>query len=339
MQVKVFCATDEDENLYRRYLSRYDKNGCVHVTFTAEDLDEEHVRKQTKDIQAVVILTRCVIHENVAKILKENGVKYVLTRSAGYDHIDIQALERNGIKASNVPLYSPNAIAEYVCMTVLMILRKMKRQLRMIERNDYRLTGIRGRELRNMTIGIVGTGRIGCETVKIMSGFSGRILAYDMYPKDDMRLLASYVSLEELYKNSDIIIYHCPLTEENYHMVNENAISKMKQGVILVNPARGGLWDYRAVADAVESGKIAGVVTDVYESEKSYLRKKVTGSIIEFSSENSALEELRNRENVIYTAHSAFYTDTAIENMIETTVENLVAFARMGSCSCLITGK
>lgn len=141
-------------------------------------------------------------------------------------------------------------------MTALMMIRNMKRQLRMISDGDYSLKGIKGRELRKMTVGIVGAGRIGFETIKIFRSFTPDLLVYDMIERNDVKEYASYVSLEELYERSDMIIYHCPLTEENYHMVNEKTIAGMKEGVILINPARGGLGDSKKSAGVPEKRQL-----------------------------------------------------------------------------------
>lgn len=322
MKVLIFCATNEDRELYPKYIP-----DDIELTFEAESLTIDNEDK-TKGFEAVVVLTRCLINEVLADALKRNGIKYVLTRSAGYDHIDAEALNKRGILVANVPVYSPNAIAEYVCMTALMSIRKMKLQSRMIDNYDFTLSQIRGRELRNLTFGIIGTGRIGMETLKILSAFSENILLYDIYQKDEAKEYGTYVTMDQIYRKSDLIIYHCPLTKENKYMLDDDALALMKDGVVLINPARGGLWNYETVLKGVESGKIASAVFDVYESEKNYLRKKLeTDEILD-----PVLRRLLKKENVIYTAHSAFYTDTAIENMIEVTANNLKEFSTDGHC-------
>lgn len=323
MKVLIFCATNEDHQLYPKYIS-----DDLELTFEAEDLTIENADK-TKGFEAVVILTRCMIDEHLAEILNRNGIKYVLTRSAGYDHIDTEALHRRGILVANVPMYSPNAIAEYVCMTALMSIRRMKRQNRMIEANDFTLSQIRGRELRNLTVGIIGTGRIGMETCKIFSAFTENILLYDIFQKDEAKEYGIYVALEQLYQKSDMIIYHCPLTTENKHMLNDSTLALMKENVVLINPARGGLWNYETVLKGLENGKIASAVFDVYDSEKNYLRKKLASD----ETIDPVLRQLLKKDNVIYTAHSAFYTDIAIENMIEVTADNLKEFSHEGHCT------
>ena len=325
MKVKVFCAGTEDEFLYRKY-----QNAHLAIDYEPASLTEDNV-DLVCGYDAIVVLTRCVIGKDMAELLKERGISYILTRSAGYDHLDIQALEETGIKAANVPKYSPDAIAEYVCMTALMSVRKMRLQQKMIGEQDYTLKGIRGKELNDLNIGIIGTGRIGFQTVKLFAAFTDHILMYDLYPHKEAAAYGRYTGLDELYAKSDVIVFHCPLTEENYHMVDDKTMSNMKDGVILINPARGGLWDYAAVLRGLQTGKIEAAVFDVYEDEKSYLRRKQPGT------EDETLKELLKFPNVIYTAHSAFYTDTAIRNMVEGVVKNLTQYEESGSCDCELT--
>lgn len=322
MKVLIFCATKEDQELYMQY-----NKGRHELVFDSDDLNENTVHR-TKGFAAIVILTRCIIHETMARELENNGVLYILTRSAGFDHMDIIAIKNHHMKAANVSRYSPNAIAEYVCMTSLMAIRRMKRQMEMIQAEDFTLCQIRGRELRKLTIGIIGTGRIGYETLKIFSAFTDQVLVYDVIEREDVKEYGTYVSLDTLYQKSDLIVYHCPLTKDNARMLNDETLSKMKDGVILINPARGGLWDYQTVLKGIESKKIEAVVFDVYENEKDYLRKTKE----QLTSRDEVFTQLLKHENVIYTAHSAFYTDIAIQNMIEYTVENLTEFEQKDRC-------
>lgn len=322
MKILIYCATAEDKALYPKYAAE-----DMELQFEEKDLTADTVN-EVQGFDAVVLLTRCIVDEKMADTMKKYGVKYVLTRSAGYDHMDLEALKENGLKAANVSLYSPNAISEHVCMVALMMIRNMRRQLHMIEQGDFTLNGIRGRELRKMTVGIVGAGRIGFETLKIFHAFTDHILIYDMYQREDVKQYAQYATLEQLYRESDLIIYHCPLTRENQHLLNDKTIKQMKDGVLLINPARGGLWDYGAVYEGLRSGKIGAAAFDVYETEKEYLRKKVPADQVP----DELLQKLIREERVIYTAHSAFYTDVAIENMVEVTVNNLKEYKETGNC-------
>lgn len=327
MKVLVWCATGEDETFLEQY-----NRGRLTLDYREDTLTILNAH-EAQGYEAVVILTRCMVDEPVARCLAAVGVRFIACKSAGYDHVDLEALRRYGIKAANVPLYSPNAIAEYVVMTVLMTLRKMKRQLRMTEAGDYSLSGIRGPELRSQTVGIVGTGRIGMETLKLFSAFTRDILLYDLYEREEARALGTYTALEEIYARCQIIIFHCPLTGDNRHMVNRETIAQMRPGVILVNPARGGLFDYEAVLEGIKSKRVGGLVFDVYGREKEFLRKCLPGP----GTGDLVFDELTSMEQVIYTAHSAFYTDTASRNMAETTVENLAEYGAGGFCSHELT--
>ncbi len=285
--------------------------------------------KKFRGFDAIWIVTNCVVNESKAKQLSKAGVRYIVSRAAGTDHIDLEAIRKAGIRAANVPRYSPNAIAEHTLCLILMALRKMKRELRMIDQYDFSLKGLKGRELRNMTVGVIGTGRIGAETIKCLSGFGCRIIANDLYENALIKDKVRYLEYEELLKDSDIIVLHCPLTEENHRMIRKESINLMKDGVVLINTARGALMNYEDVLEAIEAGKISAAAFDVFDKETPYIRKKVTLE----SLESETLKKLMQKENVIYTAHMSFFTDTAIENMIMTSFENLKEYHITGSCS------
>ncbi len=201
---------------------------------------------------ALWITTNCKITKDKAEELKNAGIHYIASRAAGTDHMDLASMEAAGIRGANVPRYSPNAIAEHTVCLILMCLRNMKRELNMVAGYDFTLNGLKGRELRNMTAGVIGTGRIGEETVKLLKGFGTRILAHDLYENPDITGLVTYTDLESVLAESDIIILHCPLTKENEKFINKNALEKMKDGAVLINTARGGLMDYEAVLEAIE---------------------------------------------------------------------------------------
>ncbi len=276
---------------------------------------------------AVWITTNCKVDKEKTEQLRKAGIRYVVSRAAGTDHLDTAAMKEAGIKGANVPRYSPNAIAEHTLCLILMALRKMKRELRMVNDYDFTLTGLKGRELRNLTAGVIGTGRIGAETIKILHGFGCEILAYDLYENPAIRELVTYTEQVQVLAKSDIIVLHCPLTKENEKLINSRTIASMKDGVVLINTARGGLMEYGAVLEALVNKKISAAAFDVYDNEIPYIRKKVNGEQLSF-----VLRRLIEEENVIYTAHMSFYTDTAVENMIMTSFENLREYERQGHC-------
>lgn len=266
--------------------------------------------------------------ESFYQALADKGVKYVLASSAGYDQFNVEAMRKYGLKGANVPKYSPNAVSEHTVMIVLALLRKLRIQFSRIRARQYHIDGLMGRELRQMTVGIVGAGRIGYTTMQCLSGFGPKeILAYDLYPNDAVRRYARYVTLDELYGTADIVIFHCAYTKDNYHMVDDEAISKMKRGVILVNSARGQLFDAAAVLRGLDAGQIGAAGMDVLEGESALRRPSEKTAAVE-----AVLSRLLDHENVIYTPHTAFYTDQAEHNLTEETVSNLLQYARTGRC-------
>lgn len=273
--------------------------------------------------EAMVYTPTNMLEEEFWKVAAENGLKYVVTCSAGYDHFNLDAMKKYGLKGANVPVYSPNAISEHAILLTLSILRNYRKQILNIENEVYPINGLMGKEMRNQVIGIVGAGRIGYTTMKILTGFGPKqILTYDPYPNDAVKEIAEYVSLEELYAKSDVIIYHCIYNEQNHHMVNKDTIMTMKDGVILVNVARGGLFDIDAVYDAVCSGKIGGLAIDVIEGE----------AVIRAGGKLPIINKLLQHDNVVFTNHTAFFTDEAERNMVDTMINNLHDYMYTGSC-------
>lgn len=323
MKVIVFCSREDEMQYYETYNKKYKFD----LAFAIGTLTLENVA-MTHGYDAVWILTTCKITEEIAQTLHENGVKYIVSRAAGTDHIDLRAVKKYGLKASNVPFYSPNAISEHTVLLVLMLLRHMKREIKMVENKIFTLDGLKGRELRNMKVGVVGTGRIGMETIKIIKGFGSEIIAYDTYPQDRIKEYAAYKTLDYILKESDIIIFHCPLTEENYHMIGKETISKLKKGVCLINTARGGLFDYKEVLAGLKSGHISALACDVFENESTFLRKNCSNQVLQ----DETLKELLSMENVVFTSHMSFYTDAAIESMIAVAFDNLYEYDSTGNC-------
>ncbi len=322
MKVLVAAHRMDETDIFNKVNQKFG----FEITYKAEKLTEENCQ-MVEGYEALAINAGCIIDEKMAEYLAGKGVKYILTRTAGFDHMDMKALKRVGIRCANVPAYSPNAISEHTVLLVLSALRKLKEQLRLIEEKYFFITGLRGRELRSMTVGVIGAGRIGATTIKNLSGFGCKILACDAFEKDSVKEYADYVSMEEILEKSDILVLHCPMTAENQHLISAEKISKMKDGVILVNTARGGLVDTEAVLQALKSGKIAFFAMDVYEHEEMTQRKDFRGKELP----DKLLEELLSMDNCIFTSHTAFYTDEAIENIADITLTNLYEMSS-GQC-------
>ena len=270
-------------------------------------------------------------HEDDAFFQKmaEQGVKYLSTTSAGFDHFNLEAMKKYGIKGANVPQYSPNAVSEHTVLMTLAALRNLRQQFRRTEANDYRTDGLMARELRNMTIGIIGCGRIGVTTLRCLSGFGPKKLyAFDPFERDDVREMAEYASLETLYKECDVIIFHAVATKENYHMINDAAIASMKPGMLLVNCARGQLFDLDSVIRGLESGKLGGVSMDVIEGEELLINVHDVSEC-----PHPQLKKLKEFPNFTYTQHTAYFTDEAFRDMTRTCLQNLVDYNRTGACA------
>lgn len=246
MQVTVFSCRNFDE---KELFLEYGKELGLDLVLCEEAPSLDNV-DLVKGSQCVDILTT-KIDRNLAKAFKENGAEYVITRTIGYDHIDVKACREYGITVGNAP-YGPNGVADYTVMLILMSIRKAKRIIERTNIQDYTLAGNLGRELKDLTVGIIGTGRIGKTVIQNLSGFGCRLLAYDLYQADSVKEKAEYVSLEEIWKEADVISLHTPLTDESFHMINQETIVKMKPGVVLINTARGALIDSEALIRAIE---------------------------------------------------------------------------------------
>jgi D-lactate dehydrogenase len=235
----------------------------------------------------------------------------------GYDHIDLHKAEELGVQVGNAT-YSPNCVADYTIMLMLMSVRKMKRIMERANINDFSLPGNQGREMPNLTIGIIGTGKIGRTVIKYLSGFGCKVYAYDLFKHDDVKKYAEYVELDTIYANCDMISIHMPLGDSNYHLINQDSIAKMKDKVIIINTARGGIIDSAALIEGLESGKIGAAGLDVVEKEFGLYYYDLKSQVLD----NRELMILRSYPNVIVTPHMAFYTDQAIDDMVHHSIKS-----------------
>ena len=247
-------------------------------------------------------------------------MQIVSSRTVGYEHVDGDAAERLGIALANVS-YTPNTVAEYTVMAMLMAVRRMKAIMTRFLGQDYSLLDIRGRELGRMTVGVVGTGRIGETVVRLLKGFGCRILAYDIHPREELAGLAEYVELEEIWKECDLITFHTPATEKSFHMVNRETLSQMKDGVVLINMARGTVMDTDALIEALEQGKVGAAALDVVENEGRIYYKDFKYQPLG----HHDMAILSAMPNVLMTPHTAFFTDEAVSDMINYSILSCIA--------------
>jgi D-lactate dehydrogenase len=260
----------------------------------------------------------------ILRALFERGVRFISTRSIGYDHIDMKCALELGMRVGNVS-YAPDAVSNYTVMFMLMAIRNIKNISRLALAQDFSLQGgVQGRNLGNLTVGIAGTGRIGQRVIEHLSGFGCTILAYDKVETEAVRRHARYVGWEELCAASDIISLHIPASADNYHIINHASLLKMKDGVILINTARGSLIDTPAFLDALESGKIGAAALDVVEDEGYLYYNNLEGRVLP----NRDIAVLKSYPNVILTPHTAFYTDQTVSDMVENSLKSCVAFVR-----------
>lgn len=260
--------------------------------------------------------------EKELDLLYKNGIHYISTRTIGYNHIDINYAKKIGIHVCNAT-YAPNGVADYTVMMILLCLRNYKQALWRTNVNDYSLNGLMGKELKDLTVGIIGTGRIGAAVAKNLFGFGCKILAHDKMANDSIRDIVTYVPLDVLYHSCDIITLHMPLLDETFHMINDDSIKEMKDGVVLINCARGSLIDIDSITRNIENEKIGALGLDCIENEENIVHKDLRTNI--FS--NPKMAYLRQFKNVVHTQHMAFYTDSAVKSMVESGVNGLVAMA------------
>lgn len=284
----------------------------ITIDAVPDELGIENVAS-AQGFDAVVISGRSAMTAEVLDRLAELGVKYLATRTVGVDHIDVAHAHELGLRVCNTG-YPPEGVAEFAVMLMLIVLRRYKPTLWRQQVNDYSLGGLEGRELGRLTVGIVGTGRIGQQVARILGGFGSKVLGYDPYPSDAARAAGiEYVPLEELYRRSDVVTLHVPLTEENRGMIDAEAINQMRDGVVLVNVSRGELIDVAAVTSAIEFEKIGALAMDVFADEVGIYHESRVNDIIR----NRDMAYLRQFPNVVLTPHMAFYTDTNVNSMVE----------------------
>ncbi|WP_405797044.1 D-lactate dehydrogenase VanH [Streptomyces sp. NBC_01506] len=245
------------------------------------------------------------------------GVTYISTRSIGYNHIDREYAGRVGITVENVA-YSPDSVADYTLMLMLMAVRNAKSTVRRADLHDYRLNEVRGKELRDLTIGVVGTGRIGTAVVDRLRGFGCRILAHDSHPET----AADYLPLDELLRSSDVVTLHAPLNADTHHLLNRQRIEQMKHGAFIINTGRGQLLDTQSLVSALENGRLGGAALDVLEGEEGIFYADRRDTPIE----SKSLLRLQELPNVLITPHTAYYTDHALSDTVENSIINCLKF-------------
>lgn len=277
----------------------------------------------TQDTDVVCIFVNDTADAAVIDAMVDNGVKLLALRCAGFNNVDLKAA-KGKLPVVRVPAYSPYAVAEYSLALMLSLNRKIHRAYWRTRDGNFSLNGLMGFDMHGKTIGIIGTGKIAKILIRLLKGFGMRILAYDLYA--DMKFAGeegiSYVSLDELYRESDIISLHCPLTDQTKYMIDKDSIDKMKEGVMIINTGRGQLINTNDLIEGLKEKKIAAAGLDVYEEEGEYFYEDKSDKIID----DDVLARLLSFNNVIVTSHQAFFTKEALHNIAETTLQNIEDF-------------
>lgn len=299
------------------------ENG-IRFKFFETKLNEDTVRL-AKGYDGVCIFVNDTANEEVVNALYEYGIKIIVLRCAGFNNVDLKATSGK-IAVVRVPAYSPYAVAEHTMALLLTSVRRIHKAFIRTKSFNFSLSDLTGFDLHGKTVGVIGTGKIGKIFINICKGFGMNVLAYDKYPDKNAEI--SYAELDKLFEKSDIISLHCPLTDDTYHLIDGNAIEKMKRGVIIVNTSRGALIDADALLDGIKARKIGGACLDVYEEESDFFFEDYSSHIVE----DDVLARLISMPNVLVTSHQAFLTEEALANIAQTSIENLIEFFNTGKC-------
>ena len=303
----------------------YGKLHDVEYKFLETKLTEDTV-ELARGCDAVCVFVNDTVNAAVIDRLQEFGVKMIALRCAGYNNVDVRHAYRK-IHVTHVPAYSPYAVAEHAAAMLLTSVRRIHKAYDRTRNFNFSIAGLTGFDLHGKTVGVVGTGRIGRIFIDICKGFGMNVIAFDKFPAEGYGI--NYVSLDELFEKSDIISLHCPLTDDTRHLINADAIAKMKKGIVIVNTSRGALIDAEALLEGIKARKVGAACLDVYEEEADIFFEDRSGHILD----DELLSRLITMPNVIVTSHQAFLTTEALNNIAETTVGNVLScFRNDGAC-------
>ncbi|KAJ5666594.1 hypothetical protein N7462_011003 [Penicillium macrosclerotiorum] len=327
MKLAVFSAKAYDRTYLDEVCSQRFTQLC-HIEYHAFALSEETV-PLAKGADAVCVFVNDTLDARVLRALHADGVRAILLRCAGFNHVDLSAAEELGLFVANVPAYSPEAVAEFAVALIQTLNRKTHRAYNRVREGNFNIEGLLGTTLHGQTVGIVGVGRIGLAAARIFHGFGCRLLAHDPFAGDEFRQYGTLVDLETLLRESHIVSLHCPLTEGTRHLINEETLAQINPGAMLVNTSRGGLIDSAAVIQALKTRQLGGLALDVYEAEGELFYNDHSGDIID----DDILMRLMTFPNVLICGHQGFFTREALTEIAGVTLSNLSAFVDGRSCS------
>lgn len=325
MKVACFSTKSYDKEGFDRLLPEY-----AHEFFYLEAKLDEKTVSLAEGFDAICSFVNDHLDETVLKKMAEIKIKNIVLRCAGYNQVDLKMASELGIRICRVPAYSPEAVAEHAVALLLTLSRKTHKAYNRVRENNFSLEGLTGFNINGKTVGVIGTGAIGSAFCRIMKGFGCKILAYDLYENKDLKNSGvTYVSLEDLLKQSTIISLHCPLTPETQHLINGKTLSMMPEGVVLINTSRGALIETKAVIRALKKRKVGYLGIDVYEQEENIFFQNLSEEILM----DEEIARLMTFPNVLITGHQAFLTKEALAQISRITLENLNELEKGGLLS------
>jgi D-lactate dehydrogenase len=315
MKITFFSAKPYDREIF----DKLNKSFGFELEYFETHLGP-HIINAVDQTDAVCVFVNDKLNAEVLEELSLKGVKVVALRCAGFNNVDLEAAKAYGIKVCRVPAYSPEAVAEHAVAMVLTLNRKTHKAYNRVREQNFSLNGLIGFNVNGKTIGVLGTGNIGAAFCKIMLGFGCNVIAFDVVPNPELvKLGVSYMTKEEVFKSADILSLHCPLNDSTHHIINKEALTMMKKGVAIINTSRGGLIDTKAVIAALKSRQIGYLGLDVYEHESSLFFRDLSANIIE----DDTIQRLMSFPNVLITAHQAFLTEEALQQIASTTLTSI----------------
>lgn len=322
MQVVVFSTKAYD----RQFLDQANEAAGHRLTYVEARLSPETARLAA-GADAVCLFVNDVLDSDTIAMLSHGGTRLAVLRCAGFNNVDLEVARKAAMTVGRVPAYSPNAVAEHTIALILSLNRKIHRAYNRVREGNFALDGLLGFDLSDKVAGVIGTGKIGEIVARILLGFGCRVIAYDLDRNPSCEAMGvHYTTCDELLSQADIITLHCPLTPATYHLINAEAVSRMKHGVMLINTSRGAVVDARAIIDGLKAGKIGHVGLDVYEEEADLFFEDLSDRVIG----DDVFARLLTFPNVLITGHQAFFTWQALTRIAETTIGNISAYERNG---------
>ncbi|MCA4897872.1 MAG: 2-hydroxyacid dehydrogenase [Bacteroidota bacterium] len=313
MKIFFFSAKPYDKVFFDRENQRYG----FEIEYQETHLGP-HIVNIVEGAEAVCVFVNDKLTAEVIATLAKQGVKTIALRCAGFNNVNLEAARKHNISVCRVPAYSPEAVAEHAVAMLLTMNRKTHKAYNRVREQNFALNGLLGYNLHGKTVGVIGTGKIGKAFIKIMQGFGCSVLAHDIYPDATLQAV-NYCTLDELLKKSDIISLHCPLTPENHYLINQKTLSLMKPGVTIVNTSRGGLINTVDIIAALKTRKVGALCIDVYEQEEKLFFRDLSSNIID----DDNIQRLMSFPNVLITAHQAFFTEEALTEIAQVTLNSI----------------